>query len=142
MSDHRCVGAGTENAGRDRGARPREVMIDQPAHRLDLTAHGLAQGAGIAVRRVGHYREGGLERMGEIADPGPGALDDLGVMVEKGVELLDQWLHLSGIPALEPALPAGADAGEDRSEAAQRQETVNNLQDHGGEQAESERHER
>ena len=64
------------------GARAVEIERHLPAHDLGLFAHLLRQARALRIGFVHQHAERRLERMGEIADLGARALDDLAVGVD------------------------------------------------------------
>ena len=139
IAQHRQdLGAGAQDlAGRDR-PRARQVMVDQAAHLGDLAADQGGERAVAALGLVVQDRERRLEAVGEVADVGPGALDQGLAVVEQGVQLERQRLELGRQPALEPARAAGADRGERRLDPPERRERDPDLEQERAQEPEKE----
>ncbi len=93
-----------------------EVIVDLPAHPLDLRAddgRGLVlAGRGQALGLLAQDREGGLDAVSQVAGLGDGALHELRPVIEEGVEVIDQGLHFLRVTPFEALLPALAHRGE------------------------------
>ena len=78
------------------------MMIDLGAHGLGLAGDQLGQGSRIGGGLGQHHRKRGLERVGEVADVGPLAVDHLLVMGHQGVQLVGEGLELGRIATRHP----------------------------------------
>ena len=96
-----------------------------------------ASGRGVAARLVDDDAERRLQRVREVADLGAGALDDLLVGFEQGVELLLQRLDLGGQLAVEPGGLARADRRQALLHLVQRKQAEADLEQRGGEQTDA-----
>ena len=113
-------------------------MIDLAPHRRRLAIDRFGE--------IGHARRGGvgddgerrLQRVGEVAGVAARLLGLDLVMLEQGVQLLDQGLDLQRQPFLDPRLLPGPDRGDGATHAAQRPEAVDRLQRGEHDQAEAE----
>ena len=86
------------------GARVREVVVDLPAHALDLLRDrrgelGLAGGRG-ALGLLRQHRERRLQAVREIAGLADRAADRCVAMLEQRVEIVDERLHFARIASL------------------------------------------
>ena len=76
-----------EGPGAGGGARTVEIERHLPAHDVGLLADLFRQGRAHRVGLVHQHAERGLERMGEVADLGARALDNLPVGVDELIDL-------------------------------------------------------
>ena len=80
-----------------------------------------------------------LDGVGEIADMGARALDDLAVGVDQRVGLARQRRDLDGKLAFQPFGAAGADVGDRFRNALERRQPEADLEDRGQQQHDAER---
>ena len=73
---------------------------------------------------------------------GARALDHLRVVLEEAVQFVGQGLHLGGKDAREPLGTPGADVGEGRAHAPERDQAETHLEEHGGDETQAEGGER
>ena len=118
-----------------RHARALEMARDLIAHDVGLLPHLLRKRiVGAGGRLVHHHRERRLERMGEIADMGARALDDLAIGVEQRVGLARERRDFDRELPFEPLGLAGADGGELLGDALERQQAEPHLEGGGQQQ--------
>ena len=107
---------------------------DLVAHDVDLLAHlGGERIVEPPGRFVHDHRERRLERVGEVADMGARALDDLAIGVDERVGLARKRPDLDRERAFEPFRGTGADRRQRRGDALERRQPEAHLE-HGGEQ--------
>ena len=135
--------AGAERRARRRRARVREVIVDLPAHPLDL----LADRRGELVMPLGvgtigflrQHRERRLETVSEVAGLGQRAPDGLLAVLEQRVEIVDERLHFGRIIAVDAAIATVAEAREALAQMIHRRQAVAYLREpnrHQGERDE------
>ena len=114
-------GSRSRPGARRGGARVGEVIVDLPAHSLDLLADrrgelALAGGAG-AFGLARQQRQRRLETVREVAGLRNRALHRLLALFDQRVQVVDERLHLGGIVALRPArrVPRARGRGASRS---------------------------
>jgi len=121
------------NAGRGGGARARQVVVDLGAGEADLLGDEAGERAALPPSRrlsrlppfrlrggIGEHAERRLQRVREVAGLGTGALDDLGVAHEHGVEFIDQGLDLGREGAFDRPPAAFVHRGQPAVQARQR----------------------
>jgi hypothetical protein len=94
---------------------------------------------GVRGSLVDDDRQRRLDGVREIADMGPGALDDFAVGVEQRVGLARQRRDFDGKFALQPFGAAGADIGDRIRDTLQRREAEADLEDRGQHQHDRQR---
>ena len=112
----RCAGGGPRRGG----AGMRQVIVDLPAHALDLLAQHVGTGrvGGAALGLAGNHRQRRLQPVGEVAGAAVGAAHGVGPVIEQGVQVVDERLHFSGKSAADAGVVAGVDPREPRRAAA------------------------
>ncbi len=118
------------------------MVVDLGAHGLGLAGDQLGQGPGRAGRLGQHHRERRLQGMGQVADVGALALDDLLVVGDEGVQLQGQGLQLGRIAARHPLGAALAHLHDLAPEVEQRLQADAHLQDHRGDQQRAGQHQK
>lgn len=120
--------------------RARSRWWDLVPHQIGLLQHLAGERiAGMRARLVHDHRQRRLDRMGEIADVGARALDDLPIGIDERIGLARQRRDLDRKPAFQPLGAAGADIGNRIRNALERREAVTHLEDRGQQQHDAER---
>ena len=114
------------------------MVVDVVAHGLGLAGDHVGERARLAPGLGQHHRQRRLQRMGEVADVGALALDDLLVVRHQRVEFVGQGLQLDRIAAHQPLGPALAHVGHLAAQGEQRLQAHPDLEQHGGDQAAAE----
>ena len=131
--------ASAEGSGAGGGARAVEIEADLPAHDLGLFAHLFGQGRALRIGFVHQHAERRFERMGEIADLGAGALDDLAVGVDQLVDLGRQRRDVLRKFARDMLGLAAADGGDAFLEHSERTQAESNRERRRADQRQRER---
>ena len=134
------LGDGADHRDAGGKARALEMASDLIAHDLGLLAH--LQGERVAAVSGGlvqHDRDRGLERVGEIADMGARARDDLAIGVDERIGLARERRDLDREGAFEPLRRARADGGEALGDAFERRQAEAHLEG-GGQQQHDRQH--
>ena len=136
----RDLGDGADDGNACGDARPFQVMGHLIPHHIgllqDLAGKGIYRAGGSLVDDDGERR---LDGVGEIADMGTRALDDLAVGVDQRVGLARQRRDLDGKLAFQPFGAAGSDVGDQFRNALERRQPEADLKDRGQQQHDTER---
>ena len=101
-------------------ARMREVVIDLPAHPIDLLANRGSElalaGSGRAFGVHRQQRQRCLETVCKVAGRRDRALHGPLALIDQRVQIVDEWLHLRHIAAFQPCLAATVHVGQPRPE--------------------------
>ena len=116
------------------------MMGDEALHRAHAVGRDVRIGpAGNVVRK---HRERRLQAMGEIADMVAGALHDGAVVLEQRIGFGDNRLEFDVLRIRQPLGAAFADIGDLAAQRVERAQAVEDLQEHGEDQADAEDEER
>ena len=136
----RDLGDGADDGDARGDARPFQMMRHLIPHHIGLLQDLAGKGIYCVGRSlVDDDGERRLDGVGEIADMGAGALDDLAVGVDQGVGLARQRRDLDGKLAFQPFGAAGADVGDRFRNALERRQPETDLEDRGQQQHDTER---
>ena len=136
----RDLGDGADDGDARGDARALQMMRHLIAHHIGLLQHLARKGIdGMRGGLVDDDRERRLDGVGEIADMGARALDDLAVGVDQRVGLARQRRDLDRKFAFEPFGAAGADVGDRFRNALERRQPEADLEDRGQQQHDTER---
>ena len=135
----RDLGDGADDGDARGDARPLQMMRHLIPHHIgllqDLAGKGIYRVGGSLVDDDGERR---LDGVGEIADMGARALDDLAVGVDQRVGLARQRRDLDGKLAFQPFGAAGADVGDRFRNPLERRQAEADLEDRGQQQHDTE----
>ena len=117
---------------RCRRARVREVIVDLPAHAIDLLRDGGGHlelaGSPRALRLVRKDGERRLQPVRQVAGLRDRAPHRLLPLVEQRVEIVDERLHLRRVVAVDAPVAALVQSGKTRSKVVDRRHAAPHLQ--------------
>ena len=137
VDDAADIGDGAQALGAGGATGPVEIETDLVAHDVGLLLDLVGEPALVTGGLVVEDAQGSLQGVGEVADLGAGALDDLGVGLDHEIELAGDRLDLLGIVAADAVAVALADRVELAAQELKGAEAVAHLDDDRAEEAQA-----